>query len=490
MKRHLPQTHLTILLGLLVLTATTRATDTEKPPNIVFLLADDLGWTGLGCYGSDLYETPNLDRLASEGCRFTQAYAACTVCSPTRASLMTGQYPARLHLTDFIAGQNRPFARLSIPDWTKELEHRHDTLAEALKKDGYHTSLVGKWHLERKGTTRGFGPTDHGFNESLHKPIGTRGYYLRESFEDLGESKSRYGTDYLTDQALEVIDREARTTDPFFLMFGYHTPHTPIQGRKDLVEAFQKKVQPGATHKNPTYAAMVKSLDQSVGRILERLDRHQLTDNTVVVFMSDNGGLTQRYGRHDGFTENLPLRRGKGSAYEGGVRVPMIVKWPGKSKAGTLCHEPVCSIDWFPTFLPETPPAQTDGRDLSPLLQEPTSSLNRNLYWHYPHYHAGGDGPYSAIRSGDWRLIHFHEGGPLELYHLKEDIGEKHNLAEKYPEKTNQLMASLDDWRKEVAAQMPRPNPAFDPAKQQQVTKSARKKSPGKRSASPTGPGN
>ncbi len=470
----------TLLAAGLVL-ATVTPGGTAERPNVVFLLADDLGWTGLSCFGSDFYETPNLDRLAASGLKLTDAYSGCTVCSPTRASIMTGMYPARLHLTDFIAGQNRPWAKMRIPQWTKFLEHRYVTIAEALQSSGYNTATVGKWHLEPRGRSDGnFGPTGHGFNHMFAKPPQAKGYYLPDSFNKQGESKSDYVTDYLTDQAVKFID-EAHDGDPFFLYFAYHTPHTPIQGRADLVEEFKQKVRGDAIHKNPVYAAMVKSLDQSVGRILERLQRHGIADNTVVIFTSDNGGLTQRYGKHDGFTENIPLRRGKGSAYEGGVRVPTIIKWPNVTTPGTVCDEPVVTIDYYPTILEitgadgdSTHNASIDGVSLVPILKDHNQSLGRDaVFWHYPHYHAGGDGPYSAVRSGRWRLVEFHEDKHVELYNLDDDLGEKNDLAEKLPVKANQLRQALHDWRKSIDAQMPTDNPDYDSTRATTVSRAS-----------------
>ena len=284
-------------------------------PNIVLFLADDLGWTGLGCFGSDLYETPNLDRLAETGMRFTDAYAACTVCSPTRASVMTGMYPARLHLTDFIAGQNRPYAKLRIPEWTKQLEPRHVTIAEVLQQNGYRTCHVGKWHLSGQGKAASqTQATDQGFDFSVSRPAGTRGYFLKDGIRS--NSGTNYLTDWLTDHACDFIakstDQPSSKEQPFFLYFAYNVPHTPIQGRADLVDYFSEKAGPNAVHTNPTYAAMVASLDQSVGRVVKQLKSSGLSENTVIIFTSDNGGLTQRYGKRDLFTENKPLRRGKG----------------------------------------------------------------------------------------------------------------------------------------------------------------------------------
>lgn len=454
--------------------------DQASRPNIVFLLADDLGWTGLRCFGSDFYETPNLDRLASEGMKFPDAYSACTVCSPTRASIMTGKYPARLHLTDFIAGQNRPFAKLAIPDWTKRLDRSQRTIANVLSDAGYRTFHVGKWHLspvdesslEPGTSTDDFSPSHRGFAHSIEKPSQAKGYLLPEGFNRDGESGSDYVTDYLTDQALRLIDEHH--AEPFFLYFAYHTPHTPIQGRPDLVAAFEKKVNPQAVHHNPEYAAMVSSLDTSVGRILERLDQWEISENTIVIFTSDNGGLTQRNGKHDDFTENIPLRRGKGSAYEGGVRVPTIVRLPGVTQPGSVCSNPIITIDYFPTLcdlagVDRSGMANIDGHSLVPLLHDPTASLDRSLYWHYPHYHAGGDGPYSAVRRGPWRLIEFFEDERRELYNLANDLSESTDLSSQQSELANELHADLVRWRNSVGAQMPRPNPSYDPDRADRV---------------------
>ena len=451
----------------------------EKPPNIVLFFADDLGWTGLDCFGSDFYETPNLDRLAGAGMKFTDAYAACTVCSPSRAALMTGMYPARLRLTTFIPGQNRPYAKLQIPDWTMGLEPELTTIAEALGAGGYRTSHIGKWHLSFPGEKQD--PTKHGFDFSQDKPAGTRGYHLSKKVQQALDTDSGYLTDYFAELAADQI--AAAGEDPFFLYFAFHVPHTPIQGRADLVEAFKGKVDAAALHQNPTYAAMVKSMDQAVGRVVAALDAAGKAEDTIIIFTSDNGGLTQRYGKHDGFTENLPLRRGKGSAYEGGVRVPTIVRWPGVTAPGSVCDEPVMGIDFYPTLLEVAGLAgdpehnkKVDGRSLVPLLKNADTTLDRDLFWHFPHYHAGGDSPYSAIRSGDWRLIEFHEDGALELYHLSDDLGEQDNLASRKGDLAKRLQQKLHAWRTAVGAQMPKPNPNFDPARQTQVARGKRKK--------------
>ncbi len=446
----------------------------ESKPNIVLFLADDLGWTGLRCFGSDFYETPNLDRLAADGMKFTAAYAACTVCSPSRAALMTGMYPARLHLTSFIPGQDRPFAKMMAPDWTKGLKPETLTVAETLQTNGYRTIHVGKWHLNFPGEAED--PTQHGFDSSADKPDGTSGYYLADkTVKKLGK-KTNYLTDHLADVAVEQISKTGG--DPFFLYFAFHVPHTPIEGRDDLVEDFKNKVDSDATHNNPTYAAMVKSMDLAVGRVLNQLETQGIAGETVVIFTSDNGGLTQRNGIHDNFTENLPLRRGKGSAYEGGVRVPTIVKWPGVTQAGSICDEPIMGIDFYPTLLDiadigedsEQSP-KVDGVSFRLLLENPDRTLDRDLFWHFPHYHAGGDSPYSAIRSKNWRLVEFHEDGALDLYNLNDDIDESNNLAVSNPEIAGDLHTKLSRWRQDVGAQMPSANANFDPTKQHETAK-------------------
>jgi arylsulfatase A-like enzyme len=391
---------------------------------------------------------------------------------------MTGMYPARLRLTDFIAGQNRAFAKMKIPEWNKQLDPTHVTIAEALQSHGYRTVHIGKWHLNGKGDELGAtGPKSQGFDTSISGPAGRRGYRLPN--DALAKSGSSYLTDWLTDKACEFVG-ESRG-EPFFLYFAYNVPHTPIQGRDDLVAYFKGKVDPDAVHKNPTYAAMVASLDQSVGRVLETIDDRGLDENTIVIFTSDNGGLTQRYGKHDGFTENLPLRRGKGSAYEGGVRVPAIVRWPDVTPEGSRCDTPVMTIDYYPTLLEISGVkgdrhhnASVDGQSLVPLLRDPNRGIDRELYWHYPHYHAGGDGPYSAVRNGNFRLIEFHEDSTTRLYDLSVDLGEQTDLSSKLSAKRDQLRNSLHRWRESVGAQMPTPNPDYDPARATVVLKNRR----------------
>lgn len=463
-------------LTTLLLAAGITASSAAQKPNIILLLADDLGWSALGCYGNTLHETPNLDRLARQGMRFTDAYSACTVCSPTRASLMTGKYPARLHLTDFIAGQNRPFEKLSIPDWTKHLHPQETTIAEALKSSGYATAHIGKWHLATKTPVDGFSPEmflpiAQGFDSSIDKPKGTRGYFLPKQFTRENGSKGGFLTDYLTDEALKVI--EDNQTAPFFLYLAYHNPHTPIQAKSELIKHYEAKLatRPDIKIRNATYAAMIHSLDESVGRIMAKVDELGMSKNTLIIFISDNGGLTQRRGKIDNIADNTPLRRGKGSAYEGGVRVPLIARWPGHVPANSTCRVPVMTIDFFPTALQlaGTDLARypdIDGVSIAQLVMNPTGRLKREtLFWHYPHYHAGGDAPYSAIRRGNWRYIDFHDDTPDALYNLKEDISEQTNLLEQRPKTVQELQRALNQWRNSVTAQMPTSNPEFDPAK-------------------------
>ena len=448
-------------------------------PNFLIFLVDDLGWTDLGCYGSDFYETPNIDRLASDGVRFTHGYAACTVCSPTRAALLTGLYPGRTNVTDWIPGQNRVGAKLKPPDWTMRLEHRHTTLAEALAVEGYRTAHVGKWHLMPRlepEVMMDFTPDRHGFERNVagnewgapgsyfhpYERSDRRVYPLPE-----GGADGDYLTDRLTDEALRVL--EDFRDEAFLLYFPYYTVHTPIQAKPDDLARFQDRTDPARRHRNPAYAGMLAALDRSVGRVRAKLDQLGIADETVIVFTGDNGGLDREGpdGRMGNPTENDPLRAGKGSAYEGGVRTPTIYFWPGVTAPGTVSDEPVITVDVYPTVLEIAgaggSPAHNelvDGLSLAGILSDPQASLDREtLFWHYPHYHAGGSTPHSAIRDGDWRLVHFYEDGRSELYDLSEDIGEARDLAGEMPDKAAELLGKLDEWRAAVGAQEPLPNP-------------------------------
>jgi arylsulfatase A-like enzyme len=472
------------LVGILLLAAGDQAgagdepkrASASRPPNIVHILIDDMGWTDLTCTGSDLFETPNIDRLAAQGLRFDNAYSACTVCSPTRAATMTGRYPARLHVTDWIHGSKRPRARLKIPEWTEYLPDAEVTLAEALQPAGYVSAIVGKWHLgdgpEHDPRRQGFDINIAGFGAG-----STPSHFSPYKIPTLEDGpKDEYLTDRLTAEACRFIT--ANRDRPFFLYLPHYTVHTPIQAKPELIEKYRKKIQPGMRHKNPAYAAMIESLDEGVGRLLTTLDAEGIADRTIVVFTSDNGGLMEP----GASTVNVPLRVGKGSAYEGGVRVPLIVRWPGVTPAGSVCHEPVMSIDFFPTYLaaaglPPRDDIDIDGRSLVGLLHDPAARLDREqLYWHYPHYHPGGATPYGAIRARDWKLIEFYEDDHVELYNLADDLGETRDLARSLRDKAAALRRQLHDWRQSVGAQMPTPNPDYDPAQAGFQKKTAAKK--------------
>lgn len=459
-----------LFVGLLILAANAlRAAEvaTVRPPNIVFILVDDMGWTDLGCFGSELYETPNIDRLAAKGTRFTCAYSACTVCSPSRAAALTGRYPARLHLTDWIHGHRRPKAKLRVPEWTEYLRADEVTLAAALKKAGYVSAAIGKWHLgdgpEHYPTTYGFDLNVAGYGAG--QPPNYFSPYKIPTLTD--GPPGEYLTDRETDEACRFI--EEHRDQPFFLYMPRYCVHTPLQAKQPLIERYQEKITPGMRQTNATYAAMIQSLDESVGRLMAKLDELKLADRTVICFTSDNGGLIGGGKQH--VTSNLPLRAGKGSAYEGGVRVPLIIHCPGITKPGGECGEPVIGVDYFPTLLEIAGVQVTvdgnhapDGVSLMPLLKNPRAALGREaIFWHYPHYHPGGATPYSAIRSGDYRLVEFYEDQRVELYNLRTDVGETHDLAGMEPERTADLRRRLTEWRAEVGAQDPAPNPDYQP---------------------------
>ena len=433
-------------------------------PNIVFILIDDLGWADVGCFGSRYYETPNIDRLASQGMRFTNGYAACAVCSPTRASIMTGKYPARLHLTNWIPGEAAsPADKMLVPAWRQFLPLEEVTIAAALRTAGYVSAAIGKWHLggpayfpEHHGFDLNVAGCDAGHPASYFWPYEGRQHTVPGLKS--GGREGEYLTDRLTDEAEKFI--EHNKDKPFFLYFAHYAVHTPLQAKPAVLAKYQAKT-PQGEQKNPTYAAMIESVDDSVGRILQKLNSLGLSEHTLVVFMSDNGGLWPAA------TCNAPLRAGKGFPYEGGIREPLIVKWPGVTQAGSVCNISVCSIDFFPTLLEIAgvqSPAKVDGQSFVPLLKQNGHIEREALYWHYPHYWAGRVPPYGAVRAGDWKLIEFYEDMRVELYNLKDDLGETRDLAKDNAEKTAQLRQMLHRWRQEVAAQMPTRNPNYDPA--------------------------
>jgi len=449
--------------------------DSEKT-NVVFILVDDLGWTDLSVMGSQLYQTPQVDKLASRGTLFTNAYAACTVCSPTRASIMTGKYPATINCTDWIEGHKRPHAKLNVPNWTMYMDTAEVTLAEAFKSNGYVTAHIGKWHL---GEDSLYWPENQGFDKNIagwakgsphrNKTIGSRGYFppfgnprLKDQPDDT------YLTTRLAEEACDFISQSnpKKTGKPFFLNFWLYSVHTPLQAVEQKVDKYKARLDSSYHHKNPTYAAMVEHMDDAVGAIVDRLTSEGLLDNTILVFTSDYGGLVGR--RAKNVTSNYPLRNGKGHMYEGGIRVPLIIVDPRHPSLADKTEVPVISADLYPTLvemlgleIEETVVNAFDGCSIIPLLNSRNNITRNALYWHYPHYHTEGAQPYSAIRQGDWKLIRFFEDEHYELYNLKDDIEELHDLAEAQAEKVMQLKSMLFEWYEKVSAQMPSINPNY-----------------------------
>ncbi len=497
-----------------------------RPPNVVVFLVDDLGWRDVACYGSELYETPHIDQLARDGVRFTNAYAACHVCSPTRASIMTGNYPARLMLTDWLSGRRDfPFQRLLNAEIHQALPLEQVTLAEALKRHGYATGHFGKWHLGEDP----MGPLQQGFDVRVpewNKGWPKSGYHAPFGLEGIEDQPGQYLTDRLTDEAIQFV--EENQSKPFFLYLSHFAVHDPIQGRSDLVEKYRAKIDglpetdgpafilegnpdngdqltsdersslindpefagykvlPRQTVKikqrqdNPEFAGMVESMDESLGRVVAKLGELGIDDETLIVFCSDNGGMSgANFGRPTRVvaerdldrafsTSNLPLRGAKGWLYEGGIRVPMIVKWPGTAVAGSVCDEPVISTDFYPTILemaglPSMPEQVRDGKSFVPALKgEPFQ--RGPIFWHFPHYsNHGMQSPGGAVRLGDYKLLDYFENGSVQLFNLAEDIGEQHDLSKQEPEKASELKDLLREWRMEVAAKMMPPNPNYQP---------------------------
>lgn len=449
------------LLSLAVGVATTQA----APPNIVYILADDLGWTDLAVQGSGYYETPNIDRLAKQGVRFTRYHNAQN-CQPTRAALMSGQYAARTGVytvgnIDRFPWQTRT---LRPVDNVVQLPLDKITVAQSLKKAGYATGMFGKWHLGESG---GHHPGQRGFDEAI---VSAGQHFDFKTNPKTEYPAGTYLADFLTDKAVDFIKRHKE--DPFFLYLPHYGVHAPHHAKKDLIEKFKPKAAVGGHH-DPTYAAMIASLDESVGRVMATLDELKLSENTVVIFSSDNGGVggytREGLKRAGDITDNAPLRSGKGSLHEGGTRVPFIVRWPAAAKGGVTCEVPAIHVDIYPTFLAlagAQPPANypLDGESLVPLLRDPAAKLQREaIYQHFPGYLGAGGGtwrttPVGVIDSGDWKLMEFYEDGRLELYNLRDDLSEKRNLAAEQPEKVKELHAKLVAWRTEIKAPMPTAN--------------------------------
>ncbi len=473
--------------------ATSQTRHGPHQPNVLFILVDDLGWMDLSCQGSRYYETPNIDRIAHEGMRFTNAYAACPVCSPTRASIMSGKYPARVGVTQFIGGRGR--GRLLEVPYIDHLPSGEHSLASALRDGGYQTWHIGKWHLGAQP----YWPERHGFDVNVggcdFGAPGPTGYFSPWAIPNLQHLDLPSGVfldDYLTDRAVSLInDRDAGR--PFFLNMWYYLVHTPIQAKPDLVRKYQRKakamgldrepalvegdyhpvqhkahvrIQRRIVQSDPVYAAMIEILDDNVGKLMQALTRQGILDQTLVIFTSDNGGLSTSEGSP---TCNAPLSEGKGWMYEGGTRDALLMRWPDVISPHSVCDVPVTSPDFYPTLLRAAgldllPHQHTDGEDMMPLLRGGMHLHRDAIFWHYPHYPNQGGTPCSAIRMGDWKLIEFLEDGHCELYNLRDDIGEQHDLADVEQTRTAAMQQRLASWRSEVEAKMPSPNPHYVPS--------------------------
>ncbi|MBK3519736.1 sulfatase [Carboxylicivirga marina] len=448
--------------------------EAKQPPNILFILIDDLGWKDVGYMGSCFYETPHIDQLANDGVVFTNAYAPAANCAPSRACIMSGQYPSR-HGIYTVGSSERGRAEdrklIPIPN-TTTLADSIITLAETLQKAGYQTAHIGKWHLGDDPCQQGFNLNIAGSHEGHPKSYFSP--YKNPKLEDGPEGE--YLTDRLTSEAIHFLKENAphKTGRPFFLYLPYFTVHTPLQGKEASIEKYRHKEDcEGQNH--AVYAAMVESADQNVGRLMEALTEFGIRENTLVIFFSDNGGISK-------FSSQNPLRAGKGSYYEGGIREPLIVSWPAQFPGGKTIDVPVSGIDFYPTLMEAAGISQDvkpilDGESLLPLVKDGKKLERKALYWHFPIYLQAYDPqkdqsrdplfrtrPGSAMRLGKWKLHEYFENGALELYNLNEDLGETDNLAEKYPRKTKQLHSLLKQWREETKAPVPSElNPQYVP---------------------------
>jgi arylsulfatase A-like enzyme len=461
----------------------------NRKPNIVFILADDLGWRDIGCYGSEFYETPNLDRLAAGGMRFTQAYAASPVCSPTRASIMSGKYPAAVRITEWIGGCNN--AKLLSAPYIDHLPLSEQNIARMLKDAGYATWHIGKWHLGDKK----YWPDHQGFDVNIG---GTRGGMPDTYFSPYNNPALRDGptgeylTDRLTNEAVMLI--EQNDGRPFFLNLWHFAVHIPIQAKAEYIKKYKikaaalgldnkdplrvgddghgefygylpnKQLRRRIIQSDPVYASMIQSLDESVGKIMQALEQKGIADNTIIIFTSDNGGVSTSEGSP---TCNLPLAEGKGWLYEGGIREPLIINWPCVVKPGTICNVPVTSPDFYSTLLAAAGPdlvakQHSDGVSIMPLLRGHDKLDREALFWHYPHYSNQGGRPACAVRAGDYKLIEFFEDNHVELYNLRADISETNNLAQKEPQVVHRLKKMLNEWMKKVDAKIPQPNSQWE----------------------------
>lgn len=465
---------LTLVLCCIASPALANANSTKN--NVVLILIDDLGWADVGCYGSTYYHTPNIDSLAAQGMRFTNGYAACNVCSPTRAAILTGKYPARLLLTQWLPSGRWDAQKNKMREgrYVSNLPLEEVTIAEALREAGYKTAFMGKWHLgtetyyypEHQGFDVNVGGRDYGAPGGYFYPftgswkIPTTGQMLRKTSPVSGKEG-----DYLVDRLAEEAGSFIRKShdEPFFLMLSHYAVHAPLQGKPDKVEKYAsvpKDQRQGKTH----YAAMVESVDDSVGRVMKTLDELIISDRTLVIFTSDNGGFAKA-------TDSSPLRANKGSNFEGGLRVPVIIKWPGKTKPGTTSDVPVISNDFYPTMLaaaglPPRPYQHVDGKNLEPILDGSGTLTRDALFWHYPHYNQHPESfPSGVIRSGDWKLIESYETGKLSLYNLADDLGETTDMSDRQPAVTKRLQQRLKQWRAEVGADPMTKNPQYQMSK-------------------------
>ncbi len=458
-------------------------------PNILFILIDDMGWKDLSCYGSKFYETPNIDKLAKNGMIFTDAYAACPVCSPTRASILTGKYPATIGVTDWIGAHTK--GKLIDAPYIDHLPLSEYSLANALKKGGYATWHIGKWHLG----TKEYYPEKHGFDVNIggcHWGCPKNGYFSPYHIENLTNGlDGEYLTDRLTNEAIHLI-KNRDLHKPFFMHLSHYTVHTPLEAKESDIQYYKEKaskmkldqidpfvegdfhpcehkrhirIKRRTIQSDPTYAAMIGNLDENIGRIMTCLDEQGLSENTLIVFTSDNGGLATSEGSP---TCNKPLNEGKGWMYEGGIREPLIIHWPKVVPKGSICHEPVTSPDFYPTLLEAAelnliPSQHVDGISIMPLLQKKNNFERGPIFWHYPHYGNQGGTPGSSVRHGQYKLIEFFEDHRLELYDLHNDLSETQDISGTQPQLTMALHKKLQAWRHSVEALIPQVNPDFNP---------------------------
>jgi len=458
------------------------AIESATHPNVVFILADDLGWKDLSLTGSTFYETPNIDRIGRSGVQFVQGYATCQVCSPSRASIMTGKYPARLHITDWIGAKSgygwKRNGRILPADYEHQLPADDTTIAEAFRAAGYSTFFAGKWHLGGEGSW----PDDHGFEINIgghHRGSPPGGFFAPFRNPALRDGPAGESLPLRLGQETASFIREKKDT-PFFAFLSFYSVHAPIQTTRERWQRYQQKASESESSKErfkidrtlpvrqtqdcPIYAGMIETMDEAVGLVLDTLHELNLADNTYVVFTSDNGGVSSG----DAFaTSNLPLRGGKGRQWEGGIREPYYISGPGIAPA--VCATPVTGTDFYPTLLdlcglPPEPAQHVDGRSLKPLLQAQPFP-ERDLFWHYPHYGNQGGEPSSMIRRGPWKLIHYWEDGRRELYNVVADRSETTNVANRHDGIVKELGEALEEWLRTVEATIPQPDPRFDPAK-------------------------